>query len=151
MPMAQATAVRAFGISYFDFGNTGHVKTATEVSFDNSALMRNIARHEHLLEGALVGLPHAPLHMSRSFGKQLADEDEARILFDDSIISDTAAEKAQDTAEANVTMHAREYLRVRAALPPSLERYHACAGISPEAVRRRREDSQGSGLRIGEG
>lgn len=42
-----------FGITYFDFDNTGYVKTATEVSSDNSALMRNIARHEHLLEGSL--------------------------------------------------------------------------------------------------
>lgn len=111
MPIAQATAARAFGISYFYFDNTGHVKTAAEVSFDNSALMRNIARREHLLEGAPVGLPHAPLHMSRSFGKQLADEGEARILFDNSITSDTAAEKAQDAAEVDVTMHAWEALR----------------------------------------
>ena len=111
MPIAQATAARTFGISYFYFDNTGHAKTATGVSFDNSALMHNIARHEHLLEGALVGLPHAPLHMSRSFGKQLADEGEAHILFDDSIISDTAAEEAQDAAEVDVTMHAWEALR----------------------------------------
>ena len=39
-----------FGITYFDFDSTGYIKTATEVSSDNSALMRNIARHEHGLE-----------------------------------------------------------------------------------------------------
>ncbi len=98
-----------FGISYFDFDNTGYVKTATEVSSDNSALMRNIARHEHLLEGSLANLSHALLHMNRSFGKELADEGEIHVLFDDSIISDTAAEKAQDMAEVGVTMHAWEY------------------------------------------
>ena len=35
-----------FGINYFDLENVGYVKTATEVSADNSALMRNIRRHE---------------------------------------------------------------------------------------------------------
>ncbi len=98
-----------FGITYFDFDNTGYVKTATEVSSDNSALMRNIARHEHLLEGSLANLSHALPHMSRSFGQKLADEGEVHVLFDDSIISDTAAEKAQDMAEVGVTMHAWEY------------------------------------------
>lgn len=98
-----------FGITYFDFDNTGYVKTATEVSSDNSALMRNIARHEHLLEGSLTNLSHALLHMNRSFGKELADEGEVHVLFDDSIISDTAAEKAQDMVEVGVTMHAWEY------------------------------------------
>ena len=39
------------GINYFDLENVGYVKTATEVSADNSALMRNIRRHEHALEG----------------------------------------------------------------------------------------------------
>lgn len=48
-----------FGITYFDFDNTGYVKTATEVSSDNSALMRNIARHEHLLEGSLANCNRA--------------------------------------------------------------------------------------------
>ena len=53
---AQAKALRTtlqmlgdlcgFGISYFDFDGAGRVKTATEVSSDNSALMRNIRRHE---------------------------------------------------------------------------------------------------------
>lgn len=98
-----------FGISYFDFDNTGYVKTTTEVSSDNSALMRNIARHEHLLEGFLANLSHALLHMNRSFGQELADEGEVHVLFDGSIISDTAAEKAQDMAEVGVTMHAWEY------------------------------------------
>lgn len=47
--------------------------------------------------------------MNRSFGKELPDEGEVHVLFDDSIISDTAAEKAQDMAEVGVTMHAWEY------------------------------------------
>lgn len=40
-----------FGLGYFDFDESrGYVRTATEVSFDNSALMRNIRRHENVLQ-----------------------------------------------------------------------------------------------------
>ena len=48
-----------FGINYFDLENVGYVKTATEVSADNSALMRNIRRHERALEGAIAGICRA--------------------------------------------------------------------------------------------
>jgi len=47
--------------------------------------------------------------MSRSFGQELADEGEFHVLFDDSIILGTAAEKAQDMVEVGVAMHAWEY------------------------------------------
>lgn len=98
-----------FGISYFDFDNSGYVKTATEVSSDNSALMRNIARHEHSLETSLAGISKALLHCARSFGESLPDEGAIRCTFDDSIITDTSAEKRQDMAEVGVTMHPHEY------------------------------------------
>ena len=38
----------------------GYVKTATEVSSDNSAFMRSIRRHENSLEGAIVSIARAP-------------------------------------------------------------------------------------------
>ena len=37
------------GANYFDLDNVGYVKTATEVSSDNSALMRNIRKNENAL------------------------------------------------------------------------------------------------------
>ncbi len=99
-----------FGIGYFDIDESGGIKTATEVSSENSALMRNIRKHENLLEGALAQLFHAALHCAREFlGEELPDEGEITINFDDSIITDTAAEKAQDMAEVGVTMNAWEY------------------------------------------
>ena len=100
-----------FGITYFDFDDTGYVKTATEVSSDNSALMRNIARHEHALEHSMAGICKALMHVSRGFGEELPDEGDVRVTFDDSIIADTAASKASDMAELGVTMHAWEYRR----------------------------------------
>ena len=99
-----------FGISYFDMDDSrGYVKTATEVSSDNSALMRNIRRHENGLEGAIVSIARAAMHVSRGFGESIPNEGETRIQFDDSIIQDTAAEKEQDMKEVGVTMGAWEY------------------------------------------
>ena len=88
-----------FGIDYFDFDKAGYVKTATEVSADNSALMRNIRRHEHALEGAVAGICRALLAAERRLGVALPDEGAVRVTFDDSIITDTTAEKRQDMDE----------------------------------------------------
>ena len=102
-----------FGISYFDLDDSrGYVKTATEVASDSSALMRNIARHEHALEVSLAGISHALLHCARSFGETLPDEGAIAVSFDDSIVTDTAAEKRLAMAEVGVTLHPWEY-RVR--------------------------------------
>lgn len=62
-----------FGINYFDLENVGYVKTATEVSADNSALMRNIRRHEHALEGAIAGICRALMAAERRLGVELPD------------------------------------------------------------------------------
>lgn len=88
-----------FGINYFDLENVGYVKTATEVSADNSALMRNIRRHEHALEGAIAGICRALLAAERNLGVELSDEGLVRVTFDDSIITDTTADKKQDMDE----------------------------------------------------
>ena len=88
-----------FGIDYFDLDKTGYLKTATEVASDNSALMRNVRRHEHALEGALAGICRALLAVERRLGVPLPDEGQVRVSFDDSIVADTAAEKKQDMAE----------------------------------------------------
>ena len=97
------------GLTYFDFDSTGYVRTATEVSSDNSALMRNIARHEHVLEQSITGIARALLHIARGFGVNLPHEGNIHVLFDDAIISDTAAEKKQDMEEVGITMAAWEY------------------------------------------
>ena len=99
-----------FGISYFDMDDSrGFVKTATEVSSDNSALMRNIRRHENLLEGSLANISHAAMAVSRGMGDSIPDEGIIHVNFDDSIIQDTDAEKARDMKEVGVTMAAWEY------------------------------------------
>ncbi len=99
-----------FGLGYFDFDETrGYVRTATEVSSDNSALMRNIRRHENALEGAITGIARAVMGVSRGFGESIPDEGVVRVQYDDSIVQDVAAEKEQDMREVGVTMAAWEY------------------------------------------
>ena len=101
-----------FGLTYFDIDDSGGVKTATEVSSDNSALMRNIRKHENLLSGAIAQISRAVLFCAREhLGVALPDEGEITVQFDDSIITDTAAEKAQDQSELNVTLNPWEYRR----------------------------------------
>ena len=106
----QRNCLTGFGISYFDMDDSrGYIKTATEVSSDNSALMRNIRRHENSLEGAIVSIARAAMHVSRGFGESIPNEGITSVQFDDSIIQDTAAEKEQDMREVGVTMGAWEY------------------------------------------
>lgn len=87
------------GTNYFDLDNVGYVKTATEVSSDNSALMRNIRKNENALTGALVDVSQAVMACSRFMGESLPDEGDVGVIFDDSIVQDTASEKQQDMAE----------------------------------------------------
>ena len=98
-----------FGIQYFDFDNAGYVKTATEVSSDNSQLMRNIARHEHALEQSIAGICRSLMSVCRGLGENIPDEGSIRVDFDDSVITDTAAEKRLAMSEVGVTMHPYEY------------------------------------------
>jgi hypothetical protein len=99
-----------FGIGYFDYDESrGHVRTATKVSSDNSALMRNIRRHENALRSPISDIARAIMCVSRGFDEDIPDEGVMRVMFDDSIIQDVSAEKAQDMAEVGVTMAAWGY------------------------------------------
>ncbi len=101
------------GTNYFDLDNVGYVKTATEVSSDNSALMRNVRKNENALEGALAGVAHALLACARhNMGEGLPEEGGVSVIYDDSIVQDTASEKRQDMDEvAAGLMTCEEYCR----------------------------------------
>ena len=71
--------------------------------------MRNIARHEHVLEQSIVGIARALLHIARGFGVDLPHEGDLEVMFDDSIITDTFQEKKQDLQEVGVTMSVAEF------------------------------------------
>lgn len=99
------------GTNYFDLDNVGYVKTATEVSSDNSALMRNIRKNENALQGALADVSRAVLSCSRLMGATLPDEGDVSVIYDDSIVQDTAAEKRQDMEEVAAGLVTREEYR----------------------------------------
>lgn len=97
------------GTNYFNLDNVGYVKTATEVSSDNSALMRNVRKNENALEGALAGVAHALLACARhNMGEGLPEEGGVSVIYDDSIVQDTASEKRQDMDEVAAGLMTRE-------------------------------------------
>jgi len=71
--------------------------------------MRNIRRNENNLRSAVIGIAQAVMAVSRTFGESIPHEGLVRVQYDDSIIQDTAAEKAQDMAEVGATLNAWEY------------------------------------------
>lgn len=101
------------GINYFDFDNVGYVKTATEVSSDNSALMRNIRKNENALAAPLSDVSRALLACERSMGRELPDEGGVRVVFDDSIVQDTTSEKRQDMDEVAAGLMDRAEYRAK--------------------------------------
>lgn len=90
-----------FGSQYFSPDKSGGLKTATEVSADNSALMRNIRNHENAIGKGLSILLTSLCTCARIHcGAQIEDTfDQITIQWDDSIITDTSAEKTQMMAE----------------------------------------------------
>lgn len=101
------------GTNYFDLDNVGYVKMATEVSSNNSALMRNIRRNENSLQGALVDVSRAVMACERRMGKSLLEEGDVSVIYDDSVVQDTASEKQQDMAEVAAGLMTREEYRAR--------------------------------------
>ena len=90
-----------FGAQYFQPDKSGGLKTATEVSADNSALMRNIRNHENALGKELGKLLTALVECARLHMEAHVAEgfEPVTIAWDDSIITDTQAEKTQMLAE----------------------------------------------------
>lgn len=90
-----------FGSQYFRPDKSGGMKTATEVSADNSALMRNLRNHENALGRALGTLLTSLVECARIHcGAPVEpDAEPVRIAWDDSIITDTASAKQMDLAE----------------------------------------------------
>lgn len=98
------------GVDYFDLDKTCYVRTATEVSSDNSGLMRNVRKHENALAPAIANACRALMAGARLLGESLGDEGGVSVSFDNSIVQDTEAEKRQCMSEvAARLMRAWEY------------------------------------------
>lgn len=89
------------------------MKIATEVSSDNSALMRNIRKNENALAAALADVNGALLACEKGMGRELPDEGSVRVVFDDSIVQDTTSEKRQDMDEVAAGLMDRAEYRAK--------------------------------------
>lgn len=84
-----------FGEQYFQLGKAGGLKTATEVVSDNSALMRNVRKHEKSVGNAIRDLITGLLSSASAlrYADFPGDVGPVSIQFDDSVITDTQTEK----------------------------------------------------------
>lgn len=84
------------GEHYYQF-DRGSITTATQIVCENSSLFRAIKKHEILLESMLITLCRTLLRMGNQYlGAGLDEDVEISIDFDDSIIEDKTAERAND-------------------------------------------------------
>lgn len=88
-----------FGENHYQF-NRGNITTATQVISENSTLFRTLKKHEIILENTIIELIEIIIHMGKNILKKGLKEDaKITIDFDDSIIEDKAAIKAQAMIE----------------------------------------------------
>lgn len=99
--LAELGELCGFGQQYFMLDKAGGLKTATEVASDNSALMRNVRKHENAVRGAIQDVVTALLTCARIHCGAEIEEDfgAVSVTFDDSVIADTQTEKNLMLAE----------------------------------------------------
>ena len=85
-----------FGERYYNF-DTGGITTATQVISENSSMFRNIKKHEIIVEQSLIRLVRAILSME-NYNPNV----QISVKFDDSIIEDKTAERAQDRQDVSM-------------------------------------------------
>lgn len=104
-----------FGSNFFRFDGTG-VMTATQVISENSSLFRRIKKHELVLKDVLLNLTKVIIQASNEFTNNpigQVDDEDITILFDDSIIEDTGAEKTRDKEDVASGLMSREEYRMK--------------------------------------
>lgn len=91
-----------FGETYYRF-NGGSVATATQVISENSTMFSTIRKHEIVLRQALVELCRVILRLGNTAMNAGLNENVAiTVNFDDSIITDTESERAQDRQDVSM-------------------------------------------------
>ncbi len=81
----------------FDGGRVGVNATATQVVSENSALYRNIQRHNILIKNSLIAVVRATLWLAANvIGESVDSLTKVNVYFDDSVIEDKGSEIKQD-------------------------------------------------------
>lgn len=89
-----------FGTAYFSWDAHQGIRTATEVASDNSALARNLKKHQGAIAPAIAGIVRAVAGIARNVcGVAVDPSAPVSVTFGDSIITDNESDKAADLAE----------------------------------------------------
>lgn len=127
-----------FGEDYYGLDERGNIRarTATEVSSDNSVLMRTIHRHEGAIRPAVETICTAAVEMAAGiYGRPFPDvTGRIQIDFGDSIIEDDSAVRARDRAD------------VAAGLMPGWKYIETWQAVPEEEAREIYADAQGLSL-----
>lgn len=86
------------GENFLKFDGSG-IATATQVISENSTLFRNIKKHQILIEDVLLRMTKALIKASNDFTNvqfSMIEDDEIRVVFDDSIFEDKNSEMERD-------------------------------------------------------
>ena len=95
---------RAVGLGdgFYQFNNGNVARTATEIVSINSALYRNLNKHELMMTDAIEGLVKAILTLNNTYAKGNLNVDSTVVInYDDSIIEDTEKQQTKAMAEYN--------------------------------------------------
>ena len=65
--LAYDALINEVDVDYFDFDKVGYMRTATEVSSDNSALMHNVRKHENALRKPITDVSRALMAYARAW------------------------------------------------------------------------------------
>lgn len=90
-----------FGTQHYRFEN-GNIQTATQVISENSDLYKTIVKHEIILDSVLKELVTIIIRLGNVIGKELNENAEITVDFDDSIIEDQGAERKEDRQDVSM-------------------------------------------------
>lgn len=96
--LAYISMKTGLGENFLKFDGSA-IATATQVISENSTLFRNIKKHQILIEDVLLRMTKALVKASNDFTNiqfGLLEDDEVRVVFDDSIFEDKNAEMERD-------------------------------------------------------
>lgn len=85
------------GENYFRY-DQGSLATATQVISENATMFRTLKKHEIILDAVLTDLVRLILYIGKSMlgRKDIREDADIKIQFDDSIIEDTGAQRERD-------------------------------------------------------
>lgn len=102
-----------FGNGYFSWDAHTGLKTAKEVSADNSMLARSIKKHQNAMRKAITTLVDGYIDLCVHVRGDKVPDGDVTVTFDDGIITDTTTDKEQMIAEIGAGIASEWEYRVR--------------------------------------